>query len=95
MDARGVSPDTPITVEPITSDYKENKHSQVSGPVYNTIPMVSNFTFYEILGKGTFSKVKRAVCKDSGNEYAVKILDQSKIEVNSRLVLFNSKSKIS
>eukprot|EP00053_Salpingoeca_punica_P012804 m.115114 g.115114 ORF g.115114 m.115114 type:complete len:763 (-) comp16043_c0_seq2:2612-4900(-) len=48
-------------------------------PIIKTTPITNDYTLMEeVLGAGTFSICKRAVHKESGKEYAVKIIDKHK-----------------
>lgn len=44
-------------------------------------PIDTQFLFQEVIGTGGFSKVKRATHKETGEIYAIKIVDKSMIEV--------------
>ena len=52
----------------------------MSSEFKNTI--LSNYKIKKILGKGTFSTVKLAINKETGEEIAIKILDKNKIKNN-------------
>lgn len=69
-----------IPIGPIQS-YHQDRISQVSHHDDRGKPIEEYFNFHEVIGKGGFSKVKKAVHKATGDEYAVKILDKCKIQV--------------
>lgn len=47
------------------------------------------FNFYEVIGEGGFSKVKRVIQKETGDTYAVKIVDESRLLVNPDFFIFS------
>jgi len=49
---------------------------------FDNIPMLSNYKIKKILGKGTFSTVKLAIDKQTGERIAIKILEKNKIRCN-------------
>ncbi len=71
-----------IPIGPIQSYHQDrDRLSQVSHCDDRGKPIEEFFNFHEVIGKGGFSKVRKAVHKATGDEYAVKILDKSKIQV--------------
>ena len=49
---------------------------------FDNIPMLSKYKIKNILGKGTFSTVKLAIDKQTGERIAIKILEKNKIRCN-------------
>lgn len=56
--------------------------------VYNICCMVriiENYTLYEIIGEGAYGKVYRAINKNDGKEYAVKVIEVRRFKENKKL----------
>jgi serine/threonine protein kinase len=49
--------------------------------------MIGKYELGELLGEGTFSKVRKAVDPSNGNVVAIKIVNNALVQVNARCLL--------
>eukprot|EP00759_Apiculatamorpha_spiralis_P035912 PhF_6_TR36354/c3_g1_i2/m.53320 len=75
-----------ITNEPVSSLAAMSTHELVRGTDVDGNKLLNEYVVVAPLGQGTFGKVKLAVDSNKGRSVAIKILNKSRLEKQSRLV---------
>ena len=49
------------------------------------VRIIDNYTLYEVIGQGNYSKVYKAINKDDNKDYAVKVIEAKTFKIDKKL----------